>query len=288
MKIKLLLFTVLCLLIHQATFAQKIIKGVVKDTKGVGIPGVSISVVTMNKVATTDFEGNYTIAAPSDATLSFTYIGYLTQNVPVKGKTQIDIILQEDSKNLNEVVVTAIGIKQLKKKLGYATQEVKMDVLSESKTMNIGNALSGQVAGLTVNNPTGMFQKPSFSLRGKDPLIVIDGIPVETDFFDVSGDNIANINVLKGTTASALYGSRGKNGAILITTKNAEKDGLEININTNNMISAGFTVFPETQTEYGNGSNGKYEFWDGEDGGISDGDMIWGPKFQPGVKIAQM
>lgn len=287
MKIKLLLFTVLCLLIHQATFAQKIIKGVVKDTKGVGIPGVSISVVTMNKVATTDFEGNYTIAAPSDATLSFTYIGYLTQNVPVNGKTQIDIILQEDSKNLNEVVVTAIGIKQLKKKLGYATQEVKMDVLSESKTMNIGNALSGQVAGLTVNNPTGMFQKPSFSLRGKDPLIVIDGIPVETDFFDVSGDNIANINVLKGTTASALYGSRGKNGAILITTKNAEKDGLEININTNNMISAGFTVFPETQTEYGNGSNGKYEFWDGEDGGISDGDMIWGPKFQPGVKIAQ-
>lgn len=287
MKRKLLLFAVLYLLINQVAFAQNIIKGVVKDTKGIGIPGVSIAVVSTTKVATTDFEGNYTIAAPSNATLSFSYIGYLTQSVPVNGKTQINIILQEDSKTLNEVVVTAIGIKQQKKKLGYATQEVKMGALSESKTMNIGNALSGQVAGLTVNNPTGMFQKPSFSLRGKDPLIVIDGIPVETDFFDVSGDNIANINVLKGTTASALYGARGKNGAILITTKNAEKDGLEININTNNMISAGYTVFPKTQTEYGNGSNGKYEFWDGEDGGISDGDMIWGPKFQPGVKIAQ-
>lgn len=287
MKRKLLLITVLCLLINQLAFAQNIIKGVVKDTKGIGIPGVSISVVNAAKVATTDFEGNYTISTPANATLSFSYIGYLTQNVPVDGKTKLDIVLQEDSKTLNEVVVTAIGIKQQKKKLGYATQEVKMDALSESKTMNIGNALSGQVAGLTVNNPTGMFQAPSFSLRGKNPLIVIDGIPVETDFFDVSGDNIANINVLKGTTASALYGSRGKNGAILITTKNAEKDGLEININTNNMISAGYTVFPKTQTEYGNGSNGKYEFWDGEDGGISDGDMIWGPKFQPGVKIAQ-
>ncbi|WP_214229149.1 SusC/RagA family TonB-linked outer membrane protein [Pedobacter sp. B4-66] len=287
MKRKLLLFSVMYLLFAQAALAQNLIKGVVKDTNGGGIPGVSVSVANTKKATVTDFEGKYSISAAADATLSFTYLGYISQNVPVAGKSQLDITLQEDSKTLGEVVVTAIGIKQQKKKLGYATQEVKTDVLSESKTMNIGNALTGQVAGLTVNNPTGMFQAPSFSLRGKNPLIVIDGIPVETDFFDVSGDNIANINVLKGTTASALYGSRGRNGAILITTKNADKDGLEININTNNMVTAGFTVFPETQTEYGNGSNGKYEFWDGEDGGISDGDMIWGPKFQPGVKIAQ-
>jgi TonB-linked outer membrane protein, SusC/RagA family len=287
MKRKLLLFSVICLFFAQAAIAQNLIKGVVKDTKGVGIPGVSVSVANSKKATVTDFEGKYSIPAAADATLTFTYLGYISQNADVAGKTQLDITLQEDSKTLGEVVVTAIGIKQQKKKIGYATQEVKLDVLSESKTMNIGNALSGQVAGLTVNNPTGMFQAPGFSLRGKNPLIVINGVPVETDFFDVSGDNIANINVLKGTTASALYGSRGKNGAILITTKNAEKDGLEININTNNMVTAGFTVFPETQTEYGNGSNGKYEFWDGEDGGISDGDMIWGPKFQPGVKIAQ-
>ncbi|NRF41754.1 SusC/RagA family TonB-linked outer membrane protein [Pedobacter foliorum] len=287
MKRKLLLFSVMCLLFAQAALAQNLIKGVVKDTKGDGIPGVSVSVADAKKATVTDFEGKYSISAAADATLSFTYLGYISQNISVAGKSQLDVTLLEDSKTLGEVVVTAIGIKQQKKKLGYATQEVKTDVLSESKTMNIGNALTGQVAGLTVNNPTGMFQSPSFSLRGKNPLIVIDGIPVETDFFDVSGDNIANINVLKGTTASALYGSRGRNGAILITTKNADKDGLEININTNNMVTAGFTVFPKTQTEYGNGSNGKYEFWDGEDGGISDGDMIWGPKFQPGVKIAQ-
>ncbi|HUH46487.1 MAG TPA: TonB-dependent receptor, partial [Arenibacter sp.] len=133
----------------------------------------------------------------------------------------------------------------------------------------------------------GLFQKPVFSLRGKTPLIVIDGIPVETDFFDVSPNDIANINVLKGTTASALYGSRGRNGAILITTKNAKVDGLEISVSHNTMVTAGFTVFPKTQTGYGNGSNGKYEFWDGKDGGISDGDMIWGPKFEPGVMVSQ-
>ncbi|RZM24319.1 MAG: SusC/RagA family TonB-linked outer membrane protein [Pedobacter sp.] len=287
MKKPLLLFTVICLFFLKPAFAQEMIKGIVKDAKGNSIPGVNVRVLNTARATASDLQGRFSITAENEAILSFSYLGYLTQNVSVTGKTDLEVILQEDSKSLGEVVVTAIGIKQQKKKLGYATQEVKLDVLSEAKTMNIGNALSGQVAGLTVNNPTGMFQSPSFSLRGKNPLIVIDGIPVETDFFDVSGDNIANINVLKGTTASALYGSRGKNGAILITTKNAEKEGLEININTNNMVTAGFTVFPETQTEYGNGSNGKYEFWDGEDGGISDGDMIWGPKFQPGVKVAQ-
>lgn len=287
MRKRLLLFSLISLLYVHAAFAQTLVNGVVKDANDQSLPGVSIRVVNSTKVTVTDFEGKYTISTAPEATLSFTYIGYVTQNVPVEGKNQMDIVLQEDSKTLGEVVVTAIGIKQQKKKLGYATQEVDLKVLSEAKTMNIGNALSGQVAGLTVNNPTGMFQSPSFSLRGKTPLIVIDGIPVETDFFDVSSENIANINVLKGTTASALYGSRGKNGAILITTKNADKDGLEININTNNMVTAGFTVFPETQTGYGNGSNGKYEFWDGEDGGISDGDMIWGPKFNTGIKVAQ-
>lgn len=277
----------LSFLFSVSALAQNLIKGTIKDNKGSGIPGVSVRDKGSNKVALSDFEGRFSIDAPKTSILTFTYIGFIPQQISIEGRNEINVILIEDSRTLGEVVVTAIGIKQQKKKLGYATQEVKLDVLSEAKTMNIGNALTGQVAGLTVNNPTGMFQAPSFSLRGKTPLIVIDGIPVETDFFDVSGDNIANINVLKGTTASALYGSRGKNGAILITTKNATREGLEIALSTNNMVTAGFTVFPETQNEYGNGSNGKYEFWDGEDGGISDGDMIWGPKFQPGVKIAQ-
>lgn len=127
------------------------------------------------------------------------------------------------------------------------------------------------ISCLTVNNPTGIFQAPSFSLRGKTPLMVIDGVPVESDLFDVSPENIESINVLKGTAAAALYGSRGKDGAILITTKLAKEDGLTVTAGLSSMVSAGFTVFPETQTEFGSGSNGQYAFWDGADGGISDG-----------------
>lgn len=116
--------------------------------------------------------------------------------------------------------------------------------------------------------------------------MVIDGVPVESDLFDISPENIQSINVLKGTAAAALYGSRGKDGAILITTKLADKEGLTVKAGLSSMVTAGFTVFPETQTEFGSGSNGQYAFWDGADGGISDGDMTWGPRFE-GQKIAQ-
>lgn len=267
--------------------AQETITGTVRDSLGMPLPGVTIAVKNTGLLTRTNTDGKYSIAVNQQAILVFSMIGYANHEEVVQEKKQIDVILHNDIASLNEVVVTAIGIKQQKRKLGYATQEVNTNVLAQSKTNNIGNALSGQVAGLTVNNPTGMFQSPGITLRGKQPLIVMDGIPVETDFYDVSSEDIANINVLKGTTASALYGSRGKNGAILITTKRAQTEGLEISVGTNNMVTAGFTVFPETQTQYGNGSNGKYEFWDGEDGGISDGDMIWGPKFGTGVLVPQ-
>ncbi|GAA0877242.1 SusC/RagA family TonB-linked outer membrane protein [Algoriphagus jejuensis] len=287
MKKTFTVFTLLMLLLPAWAWSQVQVKGKVSDPAGDGLPGVTILVKGTNKGTVADFEGNYSLMIDGDAVLVYSFIGFSPREEATNGRSVINVTLQEDSKALEEVVVTAIGIKQQKKKLGYATQEVKTDVLAEASTLNIGNALTGQVAGLTVVNPTGMFQSPSFSLRGKSPLIVLDGVPVETDFFDISPENIESINVLKGGSASALYGSRGKNGAILITRKNASKEGLTVTATTNNMVTAGFTVFPETQTEYGNGSNGKYEFWDGADGGISDGDMIWGPKFEPGVMVPQ-
>src|SRR5690606_4148362 len=236
-----------------------------------------------NKLSTASkLDGSFQIDAKQGDVLEFTSLGYVTQTITYSG-SPVNIVMLKDESALEEVVVTAIGIKQQKRKLGYATQEVKTEVLDQSKTMNIGNALSGQVAGLTVTNPTGIFQKPNFSLRGKNPIIVIDGIVVETDFFDVPSENIANINVLKGTAASTLYGSRGRDGAILITTKSAKEDGLEVSFTTTNMVTAGFTVFPETQTEYGSGSNGKYEFWDGADGCIADGDVTWVSKLNAAV-----
>lgn len=274
-------------ILFPVTLRSQSISGIVSDDKGETLPGVTICIKNSTKCVVTDFDGNYTIEAAKGQVLVFSYIGFIMQEYKIENENQVNISLKEESQDLDEVVVTAIGIKQQKKKLGYTTQQINSDVLSESQTMNVGSALSGQIAGLTVTNPTGLFQAPQFSLRGKKPLIVLDGIPVETDFFDIPSENIANINVLKGPTASVLYGSRGKNGAILITSKTASKDGLEVSVSTSNMITAGFTVFPETQKAFGSGSNGKYEFWNGADGGISDGDMTWGPKLNSGLKIAQ-
>ncbi|RFS22581.1 SusC/RagA family TonB-linked outer membrane protein [Chitinophaga silvatica] len=268
--------------------AQQVVRGNVIDSKGNNLPAVSVVVKNTITGVLTAEDGTFSITVPNSKTvLVFSSVGFATQEIPVNGQTNLKVTLLDGSQQLGELVVTAIGIKQQKKRLGFTTQEVKTEQLANSRTMNLGTALSGQVAGLTVTTPTGMFQKPQFQLRGKSPLIVIDGVPVETDFYDVSGEDIENINVLKGIAASALYGTRGKDGAILITTKNAKKEGLEVNVNTNNMFTAGFTVFPKTQTEYGSGSNGQYEFWDGADGGISDGDMTWGPKLNAGLKIAQ-
>lgn len=260
--------------------------GSIKNENNEAVVGATIRNLTNKAVTGSKLDGSFQIEANPGDVLEISSLGYVTQRVTFYN-SPIDIILLKEESAIEEVVVTAMGIKQQKRKIGYATQEVKTEVLDQSKTMNIGNALSGQVAGLNVTNPTGIFQKPNFSLRGKKPIIVIDGIVVETDFFDVPSENIANINVLKGTAASTLYGSRGKDGAILITTKSAKSENLEVNFTTTNMVTAGFTVFPETQNEYGSGSNGMYEFWDGADGGISDGDMTWGPKLDAGIKVPQ-
>ncbi|MBN1145129.1 MAG: SusC/RagA family TonB-linked outer membrane protein [Bacteroidales bacterium] len=282
------LLTMIFIALGTLLYAQQVaITGRVTDVSGVPLPGVNIVEKGTRNGTTTGSEGEYTIAVQKNTILVYSYIGYVTVEKEVANDQTIDIELKEEAFQLNDVVVTALGITQEKKTIGYSTQEVKMEELKSINTQNVGNLLTGKVAGLAVSNPTGIFQAPALSLRGKNPLIVIDDIPVETNFYDVPSGDIADITILKGTTASALYGARGRNGAILISTKSAKSEGLEITLSNSTMITAGFTVFPETQTEYGNGSNGQYEFWDGQDGGISDGDMIWGPKFEAGVMVPQ-
>lgn len=277
----------LCMLAGIPVLAQNLkVKGTVTDKDGAVI-GAAVMVKGTNVGTVTDVDGHYELEVPKNAVLVFSYIGYDTVEKTIKDSMDaVNVRMSDNVQAIDEVVVTAIGIKQQKKKIGYTTQQVNTEALEQPGTVNVGNALSGQVAGLTVTNPTGIFQAPAFTLRGKTPLMVIDGIPVESDLFDVSPENIQSINVLKGTAAAALYGSRGKDGAILITTRLAEKEGLTVKAGLSSMVTAGFTVFPETQTEFGSGSNGKYAFWDGNDGGISDGDMTWGPAFN-GQKIAQ-
>lgn len=278
------------LLTSRLVFSQQELRvsGRVLDEQQMPLPGAAILAQGTDRGVVSDLEGRFTLNLPKDRDLlQVSFIGYVTQIVAVGKQTDLTIQMVADAKSLDEVIVTALGITKKEKKVGYSTQKIQTDALEEMGVSNVGNLFSGQVAGLAVDNPTGLFQAPKFSLRGKTPLVVIDDIPVETNFYDVSPNDIADINVLKGTTASALYGSRGRNGAILITTKSAKTEGMRVNISHNTMFSAGFSVFPKTQTEYGNGSNGKYEFWDGKDGGISDGDMIWGPKFTPGLKVKQ-
>ncbi|MGL5637538.1 MAG: carboxypeptidase-like regulatory domain-containing protein, partial [Bacteroidales bacterium] len=199
------------------------IKGIVSDQTGFTMPGVTVQVKNESTIGTvSDLDGHYHLTVPANSILIFSYIGFAPQQLKVSTKDEVlNVVLKEETEAIDEVVVTAIGIRQQKKKLGYTTQQVNTGALEQPGTINVGNALSGQVAGLTVNNPTGIFQAPSFTLRGKTPLMVIDGVPVESDLFDVSAENIASINVLKGTAAAALYGARGKDGAILISTKSA-------------------------------------------------------------------
>lgn len=289
MKQKLLFFNLMFLLCLNMVYAQnkRQLSGTVLDPDGFSLPGASVLVQGTDHGVATDFEGNFTIMVEDSDVLLISFIGYISKQYPVGNSSQVLVTLLPETSSLDEVVITALGITKSEKSIGYATQQVEAKKIQEVATPNVGSLLSGQVSGLQVSNPPGLMQSPKFSLRGKTPLVVIDGIPVSTDFFDVSPEDIANINVLKGTSASVLYGSRGRNGAILITTKSAKDPGMEVSFSQNTMISAGFTVYPKTQTEYGSGSNGQYEFWDGKDGGISDGDMIWGPKFDGQKKIAQ-
>lgn len=289
MRQQLLFWNTVFLLCVSLTYAQqkRNITGVVQDETGLELPGASVVIKGTTAGTTTDLNGKFTLEVEDKDHIVVSFIGYKNSEKAVQKTIDFTFVLTPEQASLDEVVITALGISKAEKKIGYATQNIDVKKVQEVATPNMGSLLSGQVAGLQVSNPPGMLQAPKFSLRGKDPLIVIDGIPVTTDFYDVSPEDIANINVLKGTSASVLYGSLGRNGAIMITTKNAKTEGISVEVSQNTMISAGYTLFPKTQNEYGSGSNGKYEFWDGKDGGISDGDMIWGPKFEPGVNIAQ-
>jgi TonB-linked SusC/RagA family outer membrane protein len=268
---------------------ENIISGKVQSLENKPLENVIVTNLSTNENAETDADGNFKIKASKSDIIVVEGLDYQSLEIVVSDQTNYQLTLIKSVENeLNEVVVTALGITKEQKKVGYATQEIGTGTIERVTTPNVGNLFSGQVAGLYVSNPPGMQQAPAFNLRGKTPVIVIDGFIVNEDAFAALNQNdIENINVLKGTSASALYGSRGKDGVVIITTKKAKKAGVSVELSQNIMYTAGFTVYPETQNQYGNGSNGKYEFWDGADGGISDGDMIWGPKLNQGQLIAQ-
>jgi TonB-linked SusC/RagA family outer membrane protein len=278
-----LLFTFLCLPILAWTQTRTIQGHVSLSNDNSDAIGVSVQVKGATLGTLTDATGNYKIAVTgSESVLVFSYVGFLTKEVTIGANSVLDIVLEENNEALREVVVTALGIKKEKAKLGYATQEISSEKLKKAPEPNLATSLTGRIAGLQINTKSTLFEDPQILLRGKATLVVIDGVPTKTDFWNLNSDDIESVNVLKGTAAAALYGSQGINGAIMITTKKGKSDGkngIEISLNSTTQFHAGYIRIPETQDQYGMGWNGQYAFVDGKGGGtFDDYGYVYGPK----------
>ena len=258
---------------------RKKIEGIVCDQNGEPVIGANVIEKGATNGTVTDVEGRFVLEVDDNASLQVSFIGYVDMIVSVRGKSFLQLTLVEDTQNLEEVVVTALGIKREEKALGYAVQRVNAGALTLAKSIDVGTSLTGKVAGLNVQNSTEFNSSPDLKLRGETPLLIIDGVPYgNMSLNDVAPDDIESIDVLKGATASALYGARGSTGAIMITTKRGSKEeGINININSNTMFFAGYLVFPEVQTSYSRGSGGKY----------NDSGYIWGDRMDIGRTAIQ-
>jgi len=262
---------------------EKIITGTVKNKDGLGISGATVRSSGSNRATITDTLGNFRIGlSDADKTLNISSIGFFAKSFPVSAGTSFNFMLQDDPKSLTEVVVTAYGVRKEAKRLGYSLQEVKGSELTKARDANPINSLAGKIAGLTIGASSEMLGRPEIVLRGsKDLLFVIDGIPVNTDTWNISPDDIESYTVLKGPNAAALYGFRGQNGAIIITTKRGSKDrrGWQVDVNTSTNFESGFLAEPKSQTEYGRGTTFKYSYGDQ----LYDNSQRlpeWGPRFE--------
>ena len=262
--------------------ATKTISGTVKDAMGEPIIGASILVKGTTTGVITDFDGNFVLEnVDENAVLEISYIGFTTQTVSVAGKTVFNIVMQEETQTIDEVVVTALGIKREKRSLGYSTTTVGGDEFTQARDLNMGNALSGKVPGLSVTgNSTGIGGSSRVVIRGNasltgnnQPLYVVDGVPFDNtnlgsagqwggmDMGDglsnINADDIESIQVLKGAAASALYGYRGGNGAILITTKSGKK-GKPMSVEFNNNLQFNMIYdMRDFQEVFGQGTYGQ-------------------------------
>ncbi len=286
------ILTLLLVLVVQITFAQeRTITGTVVDEDGLPLPGVTVLVKGTNQGTQTDFDGNYSIAANQGDVLVYSFVGMKTSEYTVANNDTIDVTLTTDSAELDAVVVTALGIEREKKSLGYATQEVDGSEVSDVPTQNFVNSLSGKVAGLKVSSTGTMGGSSNVVIRGNSSLtgnnqalFVIDGTPVSNannnrsgqasgrggyDYgnaaSDINPNDIASINVLKGAAATALYGARAANGAVIIETKKGRKGkGIGVSVNSTLMTThVNNNTLPEYQDQYGAGYGAYYQSEDG-------------------------
>lgn len=301
------LLTLLLLCISSVLMAQRSFSGKVSDSNGQPVVGATVQVKGSNTQTITDNAGNFSITAADGARLIISSVGFSTREVAAADAASVS--LTAEAKDLGEVVVTALGIRKEKKKLGYAIQEVKGEDLTVARETNVVNQLAGKVAGVTVvGSPSGIGGSSRVSIRGErsvdinknQPLYVVDGVPISNSITGASGrgnmdvdfgngagfvnpDDIESMSVLKGPAAAALYGSRAANGVILIKTKSGKRSkGVGVEINSNYTMESALKL-PEYQTVYGqgNGSGGDFAFVNGAGGGLADGtDEGWGPSYR--------
>jgi len=260
------------------------VKGKVTDAAtNKPLEGVSIVVKNSSYGTQSDKEGSFKLAVIKGEKIVISFSGYQQQVVNATDNF-LNIQLTPAALQLDDVVVTALGVRKETKRLGYAVQEIKGSDLVKAREPNPVNGLVGKVAGLDVAINREMLAAPAVSLRGGNiSLYVVDGMPITSDTWNISPDDIESYTVLKGLAATALYGSRAQNGAILITTKKGKKNGkgYTIEINSSVQIDKGFIALPKSQSLYGGGDYSQYAFGDGKGGGINDGDYdVWGPKFE--------
>lgn len=312
----LLLFV--ALLCIQGAVAQTISGNVTDEETGTPIPGVNIVEQGTSNGVSTDFDGNYTInLTNATATLVFSSLGYTTLERQATGSSNINVAMQVDAEQLDEVVVTSLGLTRKKKSLGYAVTELDGDAISMVKESNPASSLAGKVAGVVVSRSTSgagggtrVIIRGNNSLNGDNqPLYVVDGVPIDNSSLatggrgefnvpdlgngisDINANDIESMSVLKGPNAAALYGSRASNGVIIITTKRGKVgNGLGVSLNSSVTFESPL-VLPEFQNEYGRGNDGAFPDIVASDPLATQVNAVrsnssWGPRFDGSSQLA--
>ena len=329
----LVMFMLLMVTAGSKAFAQKQeLSGIVLNAEGLPIKLASIQVKGTKRGSTSDEKGEFKITANLGQELQVSSIGFVTRSIKVEKVTKLVITLTNSKSDLGEVVVTAFGISRQKKAVGYAVQDVSGEALEKVKPTNIVNALQGKVAGVQITNATGAVGSSSrIVIRGNssfgqnEPLWVVDGTPFINfssemsagggqDYgngaLDLDPSNVESITVLKGANASALYGSRGANGVVLVTTKRGSREKNKLGIDVTSSVSfENAAIMPRWQDKYGGGRFGSefewkklqptmsyqdyskkyaYNYVDGYGSGINDGGpRSWGPRMDIGLVLDQ-
>lgn len=281
-----MLTLLLALMVQLALAQEKTVKGTVSDESGIPLPAASVVVKETNAGTSTDFDGNYSIKANQGQTLVFSYVGYKRKEVVVGATNTIDASLTPDNQ-LEEVVITAQGIKKEKKALGYAVTTVESEDLEQKADTDIGKILRGKASGVRITGTGGVSGSGSnIIIRGQSsitgnnqPLFIVDGVPfdgssgsanqsassgdfqsgnVASRFADIDPNNIESVSILKGLSATALYGGEGRNGVILITTKTGSDANKKMEVTINQSIFFNDIILPDYQDTWGNGFQNAY------------------------------